>query len=305
MLSTKNVFRLLPEFLRTIIRTAYQLPRRVQTLEHDLQQLTALVLRERYSALAANQEAALAINTFEMKVYSQGGEDGILLYIFSQLGATNRRFVEFGIGNGKQCNTANLSLNFGWEGLLLECDEQKVSSARRYYQEKLASRASSVQIAYCLVTAENINKILADHNMVGEIDLLSIDIDGNDYWVWNAINTIQPRVVLIEYNASIGAEEALTVKYDPTFDRFAKHPSGYYHGASLAALTKLAHSKGYYLVGCDSEGVNAFFVREDIGRDKLRELTVSEAYFPNGRRTAHMTAAKQEGLIKQMGFESV
>jgi hypothetical protein len=301
VLNRKNIVSFLPKSLRTLFR----IPRQVHTLERDLQNLATLVLRERYAALATNYEDIQSINRFEMKVHSQGGEDGILLYIFSQIGTTNRRFVEFGVGDGQQCNTANLSINFGWEGLLLECDQQKAIAAQNYYAAKLAAHASSVQIAHRLVTAENINPILADHGVVGEIDLLSIDIDGNDYWVWKAITAVQPRVVVIEYNASIGAEEALTVKYDPNFDRFAKHPSGYYHGASLAALTKLAASKGYRLVGCDSDGVNAFFVREDVGREKLPDVSVQNAYFPNARRTARMSASKQLELIQQMDFEGV
>jgi len=299
VLNAKNIARFLPKSLRTLS----QLPRRVRTLEGDLQHLCALVLRERYAALAARQ--VVGLNDFEMKVYSQGGEDGLLLYIFSQIGAASRCFVEFGIGDGRQCNTANLSINFGWEGLLMECDQQKADTARQFYAEKLAQRAPSVQIAHCLVTAENINQILAHHGLIGEIDLLSIDIDGNDYWVWKAITTVQPRVVLVEYNASLGTEEALTVKYDPNFDRFAKHPSGYYHGASLAAFATLARSKGYYLVGCNSEGVNAFFVREDVGRQKLRALSVQEAYFPNARRTARVSLNQQLALIRTMDFERV
>ena len=304
MLSIKKAFRRLPKSIRKPLNTLILLPQHMSTLERDLQQLTTSVMQQRYAALMTDQRDAKGIRGHDLKVYSQGGEDGILLYIFSQIGVTNRCFVEFGIGDGRECNTANLSVNFGWQGLLLECNEDLVTAAQIYYREKLRS-PDSVKIARCMVTTDNINQTLADNEMVGEIDLLSIDIDGNDYWIWQAITVVQPRVVVIEYNASIGVEASLTVKYDPVFDRFAHHTSGYYHGASLAALAKLARSKGYFLIGCDSDGINAFFVRQDVGREKLYECSVQEAFITNARRSARLSPAKQFDIIKQLEFVEV
>lgn len=246
------------------------------------------------------------INRFERKIYSQNGEDGILLYIFSQIGTFNRCFVEFGMGNGRECNTANLSLNFGWHGLLMDCKESNVAYAKRYYENRLGNRASDVTIfIQCWITAENINSTLLDNGMQGEIDLLSIDIDGNDYWVWKAINVIAPRIVVIEYNASMGHEKSLAVKYDENFVRHEKHPSGWYHGASLAALTKLANTKGYVLVGCDCSGINAFFVCKDIAPKNLAEVSVQEAYFPHSRRLEKLGTQGQFELIKHLDFVEI
>lgn len=237
------------------------------------------------------------INSYEYRVYSANGEDGILLYIFWRVGTTNCRFVEFGIGSGRECNTANLSLNFGWRGLLMDCDEQSVTAARAYYRRMLGKKSSRIKIVDSVVTAENLDGILLKNGVDGEIDLLSIDIDGNDYWIWKAGTSIAPRVVVIEYNASLGCEKSLTVKYDPTSLSFNNH----YAGASLAALTKLAKSKGYILVGCESMGVNAFFVRQDVAQAKLLEVSVKDAYCAS----QHQRTSEQHESIRASDYDEV
>lgn len=281
------------------------LANRLNESSRMVQMLTAFIIKKEYESVTDNSGHTADINRFELKIYSQNSEDGILLYIFSQIDASNHCFVELGIGDGKECNTANLSLNFGWHGLLLDCDEGNVACAKRYYESKLGDKATNVSIVMHWITTENINKILSDNGLRGEIDLLSIDIDGNDYWVWKAINVVAPRVVVIEYNASMGCERSLTVKYDENFERHKKHPSGFYCGASLAALTKLANTKGYVLVGCDSLGTNAFFVREDIAHQKLSEVSVQNAYFPHSRRSKKLSTEGQFELIKHLDFVEI
>jgi len=155
------------------------------------------------------------------------------------------------------------------------------------------------------ITAENINEVLLANSQAREIDLLSIDIDGNDYWVWEAITAIEPRVVIIEYNASFDSDKSLAVKYDPNFDRHEKHMSGWYHGASLMALTKLANAKGYILVGCESQGVNAFFVRKDIATGKIFEVSVKESFYPHLSRMNKANTSQQFDCIKHLAFESI
>ena len=278
---------------------------RLDDNERNLELLAAFVLRQRYESIAKKQSYRSEINKYEVKCYSQNGEDGVLLYVFSTVGVTNRCFVEFGVGDGRECNTANLVLNFGWNGVLIDSDERNVSAARYYYQKMLGPESANIKVVQCLVTMENINKVLLDSGINGEIDLLSIDIDGNDYWVWKAITAIDPRVVVIEYNASLGFEKSITVKYNSNFDRFEAHPSGFYHGASLAALTKLANYKGYVLAGCESNGVNAFFVRKDVAREKLTEVPVQKAYFPDFRRLKTLSTFQQFECIKRLDFDYV
>jgi hypothetical protein len=242
------------------------MPKRMENLEN----LLTTILQQNYE-----NTKSLDMQKCGFRIYSQNDEDGILIYIFSKIGTTNKRFVEFGIGNGIEYNTANLSINLGWSGLLMDGDADGVKLAQNYYKRRLGLDFARIQIAQHMLTAENINCVLLNHKVKDEIDLIIIDIDGIEYYVWEAVNVINPRVVVIEYNLYLGYKNALTVKYDPEFNRFKEHSSGMYFGASLPALVKLARSKGYVLVHVN--GINAFFVRKDIARDKLREISVSEA----------------------------
>lgn len=268
------------------------------------QRMLAKQLLSKYEWLAAIPERHRTINEHELAVHSQNGEDGILLHIFSVVGALNHRFVEFGVGDGSQCNTANLAINFGWKGLLIEGNRNLAQRAKRYYQRQ-PGLAERVIVRGEVVTAENINQILADEGVEGEIDLLSIDVDGNDYWIWRAITAIYPRVVVIEYNASLGRDRPIVVEYDGSADHRSKHHSGYYHGASLVALTKLAIEKGYVLLGCESAGVNAFFLREDLVTESTPQPTPGMAYFPHEFRTRQMAVDEQWQLISKMPFVEV
>lgn len=273
-----------------------------------------LVLRQENEIKKMQTDYASLINDFdrkaflrskERKYYSQNGEDGILLYIFSQIGAPDKRFIEFGIEDGSECNAANFAINFGWRGLFIEGSPTLAEKARRFYYERHGISQNKVIIANEFLTVENVNEVFKNYSMTGEIDLLSIDIDGNDYWIWQGINIVHPRVVVIEYNASFGSDRSITVEYDPMFDCYKKHPSGWYHGASLRALTKLAKRKNYILVGCDSTGTNAFFVRADLSKDKLEEMSPAEAFYPSLPRLRAASLDKQFDIIKHLEYVEI
>lgn len=161
-----------------------------------------------------------------------------------------------------------------------------------------------MQIITARVEPETIDDLLRRNAVEREIDLLSLDIDGNDYWVWRAISAIDPRLVVIEYNASFGPERSVTVPYRRGFDRYLEHLSGFYHGASLSALTTLAEQKGYVLVGCDSRGSNAFFVKRERAAGKLETVDPREAYFPCWER-AHLTPEQQFAQIRHLELVEV
>lgn len=245
------------------------------------------------------------INHYELKLHSQNGEDGILLYILAKTGTVTHRLVELGVGSGRECNTANLAFGGGWSGLWVDQSTRNVKLARYYCREALGPRHSQVKIVSAHLTAENVNGILSDQDYTGEIDVLSIDVDGIDYWLWRAIEVTSPRVVVVEYNATFGPVQSVTVPYDPDFDRLRKHASGFYHGSSLAALTKLAQQKGYVLVGCDSSGVNAFYVRNDVAFNRLPTVEPEVAYYPERRRSRLMSVAAQLRCIQGLALESV
>lgn len=265
----------------------------------------AQALAGRYPSVAAPAGAREALARAEARVWSQNGEDGILAYLFSLTGARSRTFVEFGIGDGTECCAANLAISFGWSGLMMECDPVRVAAARRFYDSRPEVRSGAVRIAEALVGPDNIDALLRGNGMTGEIDLLSIDIDGNDFWVWKAISAVDARVVVIEYNASLGRERSIACAFDPAFDRLGKHPSGYYHGASLVAFARLGASKGYVLAGCDSIGINAFFVREADARGTITPLSAAEAYYPNQARIGFLGVEEQFAVVAHMPFVEV
>jgi len=241
-----------------------------------------------------------ALNRHELSVFSQNGEDGILMYIFARIGTTNKTFVEFGVEDGRECNSANLAIHHGWNGLLMDGGERNVKDGVQYYNEMLGRRANDVSFIQAFITTENINGLISREGIRGEIDLLSIDIDGNDYWVWKAINVINPRVVVIEYNASYGSERKLTIPYQADFVwNSTSYPDLFYTGASLACLNALAEEKGYKLVGCDSNGVNAFFVRADLLEGSMKPVSVQSAFFPHAIRSLRFGLEAQRRAVER------
>jgi hypothetical protein len=273
---------------------------RITELERRVDGVSALLARHLFDGATGRPPCFHSrLNEYELKVFSQNGEDGVLLRLFSDIGTTDRRFVEFGSNDGIECNTHNLSVQWGWSGLLLEADHQLVATARRFYTRELEAEVSRVKIRQAFVQPRNIDRLITEAGLTDEIDLLSIDIDSNDYWVWQAITAVRPRVVVVEYNASFGPSWSATMPFTEHFDRFDTHRSGYYFGASLGALAALGSSKGYRLIGCESRGVNAFFLRDDIADDRYPELKPEEAWYPEARRLAEMPQAAQLEILQQ------
>lgn len=249
--------------------------------------------------------AQASIRDWETKVWSQNGEDGILLNVFSRIGATSRRFLEFGCGTGLECNSANLALGFGWSGLLLDGNSTHVSKAETFFADHLGADAGRVQLRAGFVTPDNINDLLAEVTPEGrDLDLLSIDVDSIDYWIWDAVDGFRPRVIVCEYNPSFGPERSVTVTPREGFDPFDHHPSGFYHGASLPAVVKLGTSRGYQFIGCESAGANAFFVRDDCA-DGLPSPTPLEAYMPHIFRREPADPAEQFRQIQHLPLTEV
>jgi hypothetical protein len=214
------------------------------------------------------------LERFGRKVYSQNDEDGIVGEIFRRIGVGARTFVEFGVSDGRECNTLKLLLE-GWQGLWIESGGEFCAAIRRAFPDQLASGALELQES--MVSAENIDQLIAA-SRVGrgrELDLLSIDIDGNDYYILQAIRSVRARVVVIEYNAKFPPPMDLVIRYDP---RHAWDGTDFM-GASLQALTSLANRLGYRLVGTNITGTNAFFVRDDLAGGHFFSPASAEALY--------------------------
>ena len=248
-------------------------------LTRPLSRQNQLLLSLRYKELAEIHNKALDLDTIAFDEYSETGEDGILLYIYSIIGTTNRKFVDIGAGGINGSNTANLILNHDFTGLLIDGNEKSIKSAREFFEFQQV--ASGLTMLSTFVTAENINDLIRQSGIQGEIDLLCIDIDGMDYWVLNAIDFIDPRVVVLEYQDILGPERAWTVPYKKDFDVHSypvNKETNNYCGASLRAFTKLCNARGYRLVGCNKTGWNAFFVKKGLGESFLAEISVDSCF---------------------------
>jgi hypothetical protein len=240
------------------------------------------------------------LNKHEYSVHSQFGEDGVLAWIFSKIEPKTKTLVEVGCGSGRQCNTAHMVLNLGWRGLLIDGSAQNVREAREFFKYLLPWQLyAQTQIEQHFVTVENINEILLRHRTLASPDLLTIDIDGNDYWIWEAITAIDPQVVVVEYNSTYGKKEALVTPYQERFDAYAQHPLGLYHGASLQALCVLAQKKGYAFIGCESNGANAFFVKQTQAHLFSRVLP-QEAFYENQHKAKRGSIDEQRRHIEHL-----
>jgi len=233
-----------------------------------VQRLLALQYRE----LLAKPSSRPSLADFGFRVFSQTDEDGILLFLFTAIGTTRKVFVEIGAGRGIECNGANLAIHQGWHGLFIDGDRRKAAWGAGFYSRHPDTRLFPPVFVSARVNRENVNALIRQAGFQGEIDLLSLDIDGMEYWIWEALDAVNPRAIVVEVNAKFGMR-SLTVPYDADWVYDAKaHP--HYNGASLPAMTKLAARKGYRLVGSNRFGFNAFYVRNDVAPDVLPAVPV-------------------------------
>lgn len=213
---------------------------------------------------------------FGYKIYSQNDEDGIIREIFTRIGTTNKTFVEFGVDDGKECNTFALLFD-GWRGLWIDACTKYTDSINSNLKDIIKSGQLMVENSF--ITTGNINATISAHIKDTEIDLLSVDIDGNDYHVFDAINCINPRVVIMEYNAKFPPPIRYCMDYNE--HHVFEHDDCF--GASLKFLEIRLAEKGYCLVGCNLTGVNSFFVRKDLVSDRFMEPFSAEHHYEPAR----------------------
>ncbi|OYU94266.1 MAG: hypothetical protein CFE21_16905 [Bacteroidetes bacterium B1(2017)] len=195
----------------------------------------------------------------EFSVFSQLEDDGIIQYLIHTLKIENKFFIEFGVQNYIESNTRFLLMNDNWNGLIYDGSKDNIDFVKNdYYYWKYNLKARNL-----FITSENINEAFIADGVPKNPGILHIDIDGNDYWIWKSIEVINPTIVIMEYNGGFGSEKAVTVPYKPDFERYSAHFSGLFFGASLQSLCDLAEQKGYYFVGSNSYGNNAYFVKKE------------------------------------------
>lgn len=272
---------------------------------HNPKFLSAKILNE----LNRNKNI-IRLNEVEFSVFSQFGDDGIIQFLIENIDIPNKTFIEFGVENYTESNTRFLLINNNWSGLVIDGNRESID----FIKKDPIYTMHDIHVVNAFVTQKNINNILNTFLEKGynkEIGLLSIDIDGNDYWIWKAINSIDPIIIIIEYNSIFTLDKAWVIPYSEDFVRSSAHFSLQYWGASLKSLYILADQKGYSFIGCNSAGNNAYFVRKDK-LSSIKEVTLEQGYVLSKFREAPeiqgdtVSIFKRFDLIKGMAiFDTV
>jgi hypothetical protein len=243
------------------------------------QQLQQVLFNQHQLNLQLGKKIYGDISQAGFRCYSQFEEDGILLYILSIIGMKTKKAVEISIGSGDECMAANLILNHGYQGFLFDGDDQSIKQAEKFFRLKKDCLLTPPIIRRAWVTKNNINELLREIGAQGEVDVLSLDIDGNDYYIWEAITEINPRLCIFETHNVVPDDLAITIPYEDNFDCWSKEGADQdFRGASLLAMKKLSTQKGYRLIGAHKHGFNVFFLRNDIAQDFFPEVSVESVH---------------------------
>jgi hypothetical protein len=230
-----------------------------------------------YRSLVAQGTELPPIWDTGFRVFSQVDEDGIILFLLGAVGIGTARFVDIGGGDGLWAsNAANLAFNLGFHGLIVDADAEQIARGRRAYQQHPDTRLYPPTLQHAQVTRANVNELLRANGVEGDIDLLSIDIDGNDYWIWEAVEAISARIVVIEVHTEHGLADVL-MPYDA--NHLWRANAGSRHlGASATVMTQLAERLGYRLVGANRFGFNALYLRHDLGQGTVPTIEVEDLF---------------------------
>lgn len=259
-------------------------------LRHEQDQLRAAIGRLEVHLMDVRPRPTELADA-EFSVFSQYGEDGIIQHLLREAKVEHTTFVEIGTGDYSESNTRFLVENDNWRGLAVNGGDSHV----RFIASSGLSWRHDVEPVSAFVTRDNVDELISREGLSGPIGLLSMDVDGVDYWLLEAITVVEPTILVAEYNALFGPDACVTVPYDPGFVHTEAHYSGTYFGASLGALHHLATARGYRFVGCSSNGVNAFFVKDDAAGD-LPSLTAQQGF----REGRYLTARRPDGSLARM-----
>ena len=248
-----------------------------QKINYETQK--SLVLNGKLLSELNNRKNISTLDEVEFQVFSQRGEDGVIQYLINQIDIPNKIFVEFGVETYTESNTRFLLINNNWSGLIIDGSKDNINFIKRDY----IYWKYDIKAVESFITRNNINKIISEYTKITDIGILSVDIDGNDYWIWKEIDCIKPRIVICEYNSAFGNDKKVTVPYKDEFIRRNEHYSDLYFGASLAAFCELAEEKGYDFIGTTRAGVNAYFVRKDLS-SPFKKFTPQEGFNESGNR---------------------
>ena len=227
---------------------------------------TKIALRQFFTSIqraVAEGRPLPALRDCGFRVFSQDDEDGLILYLLAVVGIGTRQFVDIGAGNCVTAsNCANLALTLGFHGVFVDADPQRIDEGRAFYASHADTAPYPPKTVCSFATRENVNDLIRGAGIDGPIDVLSIDIDGNDHWIWRGVDVVQPSIVVIETHTEYGLDD-IESPYRPDFD-WRKLDAGAPLGASAVAMSRVGSELGYRLVGCNRYGFNAIFLRNGL-----------------------------------------
>lgn len=235
-----------------------------------------------------------SLDQVEFSIFSQFGDDGIIQYLIHNIHIDNKTFIEFGVGDYYESNTRFLMMNNNWSGLVMDGSEKNIyllKTSYYYWKHDLNSKA-------VFIDENNINTLISEQGYEGDIGLLHIDLDGNDYYILKAIEVVSPVILILEYNSVFGKKRPISVPYNPMFIRGNAHYSNLFWGASLKSLCDLATIKGYSFIGCNSAGNNAYFVRDDKLTKNIQPVSIEKGFVDSKYRESRDKSGKLSFLNK-------
>ena len=260
-----------------------------------------LILKAKLLSLKNNNLKKIKnLSDVEFQVYSQWGEDGIIDWLTNKFPEIPKSFLEIGTENYKESNTRFLLVNKNWDGFLIEADEaavKDIKSQRVFWKHNL-------RIENEFITKDNINTIIKKINVPKKIGLLSLDVDGVDYWILNKLSVLEPSIIVCEYNSLFGQKKSVTVPYKKSFIRSEEHYSNLYYGASIKAFVELMKKKNYFLIGTNSAGNNAFFIKKNLWNN-VNKLILEKKIFVSKFRESRDTKGKLTFLNKKRSLEII
>ena len=266
------------------VKPIYSLLRQLRYLcyidaESINQQLQQVLINQHKANLRQGEKSYEDVSQAGFRCYSQFEEDGIILYVLSMIGMKTKKVVEICIGNGEECMATNLILNHGYQGFLFDGSEHNVEHANRFFKSKKDCLLNPPSVEAAWITKDNVNDLLRNIGAQDEVDLLSLDIDGNDYYIWEAINEINPRLCVFETHDIVPGDLSITIPYEENFNWKTKEGAEPdFRSVSLLSMKKLSERKGYRLIGAHKHGFNVFFLRNDIAQDIFPEVSIDHVH---------------------------
>ena len=232
----------------------------------------------------------LATGDKGLSLFSNMEEDGIILKLLAAINVEKGFFLDIGSNDCINSNCANLAFNFDWEGVFIDASRKLLQTGKRNY--KWFGKVEKLKFVNSFLYPENINQVVCNNVSSIEIDFASIDIDGNDYAIWQALDCVKPKIVVVENKIEYGQYDIVV----PATKAF----SAAQWGASVVSLTRLSAEKGYTLVATNNQGFNAFYMRNDfLKMSGLQPLTVESVLNNVNIKASFYPENKMSKLIKQ------